>query len=94
MCALAGGSHDYWGGPGYDACRARIGPDFEDVFYKNNWAANVKMHSVYMWPRDHSLSTADRAVGSLRRKAAKLRVTHQTTGTPAATGCVGAAAAS
>ena len=50
MCyASAGGSHDYWGGPGYDACRARIGPDFEDVFYKNNWAANVKMHSVYMF---------------------------------------------
>ena len=49
MYASAGGSHDYWGGPGYDACRARIGPDFEDVFYKNNWAANVKMHSVYMF---------------------------------------------
>ena len=46
---IPGGSHDYWGGPGYDACRARIGPDFEDVFYKNNWAANVRMHSVYMF---------------------------------------------
>lgn len=45
----AGGSHDYWGGPGYERCRARIGPDFEDVFYKNNWASNVKMHSVYMF---------------------------------------------
>ncbi|KAI0629927.1 glycoside hydrolase superfamily [Trametes polyzona] len=44
-----GGSHDYWGGPGYDSCRARVGPDFEDVFYKNNWASNVKMHSVYMF---------------------------------------------
>ncbi len=44
-----GGSHDYWGGPGYERCRARIGPDFEDVFYKNNWASNVKMHSVYMF---------------------------------------------
>ncbi|KAI0738818.1 glycoside hydrolase superfamily [Daedaleopsis nitida] len=44
-----GGSHDYWGGPGYDVCRARLGPDFEDVFYKNNWASNVKMHSVYMF---------------------------------------------
>ena len=46
---FTGGSHDYWGGPGYDACRARIGLDFEDVFYKNNWAANVKMQSVYMF---------------------------------------------
>ncbi|PIL34819.1 hypothetical protein GSI_02606 [Ganoderma sinense ZZ0214-1] len=49
MPEFQGGSHDYWGGPGYDACRARIGPDFEDVFYKNNWAANVRMHSVYMF---------------------------------------------
>ncbi|KAI1789921.1 glycoside hydrolase superfamily [Ganoderma leucocontextum] len=49
MPEFQGGSHDYWGGPGYDACRARVGPDFEDVFYKNNWAANVKMHSVYMF---------------------------------------------
>ena len=43
-----GGSHDYWGGPGYNACVARIGPDFEDIFYKNNWAANAKMISYYM----------------------------------------------
>ncbi|TFK90371.1 glycoside hydrolase family 35 protein [Polyporus arcularius HHB13444] len=49
MPKFQGGSHDSWGGPGYDACRARVGPDFEDVFYKNNWAANVKMHSVYMF---------------------------------------------
>ena len=49
MPEFQGGSFDPWGGPGYDACRARIGPDFEDVFYKNNWAANVKMHSVYMF---------------------------------------------
>ncbi|KAH9849470.1 glycoside hydrolase superfamily [Lenzites betulinus] len=44
-----GGSHDYWGGPGYQRCRERVGPDFEDVFYKNNWAANAKMQSVYMF---------------------------------------------
>ncbi|KAI0747487.1 glycoside hydrolase superfamily [Fomes fomentarius] len=49
MPEFQGGSHDYWGGPGYDACRARTGPDFEDIFYKNNWASNVKMHSVYMF---------------------------------------------
>ncbi|EIW52309.1 uncharacterized protein TRAVEDRAFT_75316 [Trametes versicolor FP-101664 SS1] len=49
MPEFQGGSHDYWGGPGYERCRARIGPDFEDVFYKNNWASNVKMHSVYMF---------------------------------------------
>ncbi|KAH9891918.1 glycoside hydrolase superfamily [Cubamyces lactineus] len=44
-----GGSNDYWGGPGYDRCRERIGPDFEDVYYKNNWASNAKMQSVYMF---------------------------------------------
>ncbi|KAI0642855.1 glycoside hydrolase superfamily [Trametes meyenii] len=44
-----GGSHDYWGGPGYERCRERVGPDFEDVFYKNNWASNAKMQSVYMF---------------------------------------------
>ncbi|KAI0326223.1 hypothetical protein GY45DRAFT_1382198 [Cubamyces sp. BRFM 1775] len=44
-----GGANDYWGGPGYERCRERIGPDFADVYYKNNWAANAKMHSVYMF---------------------------------------------
>ena len=49
MPEFQGGSFDPWGGPGYDACEVLTGPDFEDVFYKNNWASNVKMHSVYMF---------------------------------------------
>ncbi|OSC98180.1 glycoside hydrolase family 35 protein [Trametes coccinea BRFM310] len=44
-----GGSNDYWGGPGYERCRERVGPDFADVYYKNNWASNAKMQSVYMF---------------------------------------------
>lgn len=45
---LLGGSFDPWGGPGYDACEVLTGPDFQDVFYKQNWASNVKMISYYM----------------------------------------------
>ena len=49
MPEFQGGSFDPWGGPGYDACEVLTGPDFEDVFYKNNWAANIKMMSYYMF---------------------------------------------
>ena len=49
MPEFQGGSFDPWGGPGYDACEVLTGPDFEDVFYKNNWAANIKMQSYYMF---------------------------------------------
>ncbi len=45
---LAGGSFDPWGGPGYAACEVLTGPDFQDVFYKENWASNVKLISYYM----------------------------------------------
>ncbi|KAI0350174.1 hypothetical protein OH77DRAFT_1593752 [Trametes cingulata] len=44
-----GGTNDYWGGPGYERCRERVGADFADVYYKNNWASNAKMQSVYMF---------------------------------------------
>ena len=43
-----GGSFDPWGGPGYDACELLTGPDFQDVFYKHNWASNAKLISYYM----------------------------------------------
>ena len=46
---LLGGSFDPWGGPGYDACSVLTGPDFQDVFYKQNWASNVKLVSYYMF---------------------------------------------
>ncbi|EKM56203.1 glycoside hydrolase family 35 protein [Phanerochaete carnosa HHB-10118-sp] len=49
MPEFQGGSSDTWGGPGYDACEVITGPDFRDVFYKQNWASNVKMTSYYMF---------------------------------------------
>lgn len=48
MPEFQGGSFDPWGGPGYDACEVLTGPDFQDVFYKQNWASNAKMISYYM----------------------------------------------
>ncbi|GJJ09054.1 hypothetical protein Clacol_003276 [Clathrus columnatus] len=48
MPEFQGGSFDPWGGPGYDACESLTGPDFMDVFYKENWASNVKLISFYM----------------------------------------------
>lgn len=43
-----GGSFDGWGGAGYNACYTMTGPDFENVFYKNNIAQGVTMQSYYM----------------------------------------------
>ena len=43
-----GGSFDGWGGTGYANCYAMTGPDFENVYYKNNIAQGVTMQSNYM----------------------------------------------
>lgn len=43
-----GGSFDPWGGPGYDKCRQLTGPDFENVFYKENIADGATMQNFYM----------------------------------------------
>ena len=43
-----GGSFDGWGGAGYDNCYNLTGPDFENVYYKNNIAQGVTMQSNYM----------------------------------------------
>jgi len=43
-----GGSFDGWGGSGYANCYTMTGPDFENVFYKNNIAQGVTMQSNYM----------------------------------------------
>ncbi len=43
-----GGSFDGWGGSGYDNCYTMTGPSFENVYYKNNIARGVTMHSSYM----------------------------------------------
>ncbi len=43
-----GGSFDGWGGSGYANCYAMTGPDFENVYYKNNIAQGATMQSNYM----------------------------------------------
>jgi beta-galactosidase GanA len=43
-----GGSFDGWGGSGFASCYAMTGPDFENVYYKNNIAQGVTMQSNYM----------------------------------------------
>lgn len=43
-----GGSFDPWGGPGYDKCRQLTGPDFENVFYKENIIDGATMQNFYM----------------------------------------------
>jgi beta-galactosidase len=43
-----GGSFDHWGGPGYADCYQLTGPDFENVYYKNNIAQGATMQSNYM----------------------------------------------
>ncbi|KAF8580355.1 glycoside hydrolase family 35 protein [Ramaria rubella] len=49
MPEFQGGSFDPWAGVGYDLCEILTGADFEDVFYKQNWASNAKMMSYYMF---------------------------------------------
>ncbi|PIL34810.1 hypothetical protein GSI_02597 [Ganoderma sinense ZZ0214-1] len=49
MPEFQAGAFDPWAGPGYDACAVLTGPDFEDVFYKQNWAANAKLVNYYMF---------------------------------------------
>ena len=49
MPEFQAGAYDPWAGPGYDACAVLTGPDFEDVFYKHNWAANEKLVNYYMF---------------------------------------------
>ena len=43
-----GGAFDPWGGPGFAKCTALLGPEFERVFYKNNYAADIAIFNIYM----------------------------------------------
>ena len=43
-----GGSFDPWGGQGFAKCTALLGPEFERVFYKNNYAVKVAIFNLYM----------------------------------------------
>ena len=43
-----GGAFDPWGGNGFAKCTQLTGADFERVFYKNNYAASVRIFNIYM----------------------------------------------
>jgi beta-galactosidase GanA len=43
-----GGSFDGWGGAGYNDCYEMTGPDFENVYYKDNIIQGSTMQSYYM----------------------------------------------
>ncbi|KAH0614278.1 uncharacterized protein H6S33_006164 [Morchella sextelata] len=43
-----GGAFDPWAGPGYEKCAEMVGPEFVDVYYKNNVAQGFTMQSYYM----------------------------------------------
>ncbi|KAK9317000.1 glycoside hydrolase superfamily [Lipomyces starkeyi] len=43
-----GGAYDSWGGAGYDNCMEMTGPEFANVFYKNNIAQKFTVMSHYM----------------------------------------------
>ncbi|KAH9826928.1 glycoside hydrolase family 35 protein, partial [Teratosphaeria destructans] len=43
-----GGSFDPWGGSGFDKCTALLGPQFERVFYKNDFSFGVTIFNIYM----------------------------------------------
>lgn len=43
-----GGAFDGWGGSGYDTCGILTGPEFERVFYKNNFAQSTATLNLYM----------------------------------------------
>ncbi|KAJ7590547.1 glycoside hydrolase family 35 protein [Mycena floridula] len=42
------GAFDPWGGAGYEACAARLGPEFERVFYKAQFAMSTTVFNLYM----------------------------------------------
>jgi Glycosyl hydrolases family 35 len=43
-----GGSLGVWGDTGYENCAALLGPEFERVFYKNLYGANIGIMNLYM----------------------------------------------
>ncbi|KAJ7229001.1 glycoside hydrolase family 35 protein [Mycena pura] len=43
-----GGAFDPWGGAGYEGCSLLLGPEFERVFYKNQFAMSTTMLNFYM----------------------------------------------
>lgn len=43
-----GGAFDPWGGQGFEKCTALLSPEFERVFYKNNYAFAMTIFNIYM----------------------------------------------
>lgn len=43
-----GGMYDPWGGYGFEACNQMTNAEFERVFYKNEFAAGIKLLNIYM----------------------------------------------
>ncbi|KAK7060173.1 hypothetical protein VNI00_000937 [Paramarasmius palmivorus] len=43
-----GGAIDGWGGAGFDNCAILTGPNFERVFYKNQFAMSTTIFNIYM----------------------------------------------
>ncbi|KAF4619802.1 hypothetical protein D9613_005465 [Agrocybe pediades] len=43
-----GGAFDPWGGSGYSSCSVLTGPEFERVFYKNQFAMSTTYLNLYM----------------------------------------------
>ncbi|KDR83515.1 hypothetical protein GALMADRAFT_56290 [Galerina marginata CBS 339.88] len=43
-----GGAFDGWGGSGYETCGVLTGPEFERVFYKNQFAMSTTYLNLYM----------------------------------------------
>ncbi|TFK74453.1 glycoside hydrolase family 35 protein [Pluteus cervinus] len=43
-----GGAFDGWGGSGYETCAVLTGPEFERVFYKNEFAMSTTLFNIYM----------------------------------------------
>ncbi|KAI0885950.1 glycoside hydrolase family 35 protein [Annulohypoxylon maeteangense] len=48
LVEFQGGAYDPWGGPGFNNCATFINHEFERVFFKNNFAAGVAIHNIYM----------------------------------------------
>ncbi|SMR58814.1 unnamed protein product [Zymoseptoria tritici ST99CH_1E4] len=48
LVEFQGGSFDPWGGPGFTKCGQLLGPEFQRVFYKNDFSFGVTFFSIYM----------------------------------------------
>ena len=48
LSEFQGGSFDPWGGTGFAKCVELLSPEFQRVFYKNNYAADVAIFNMYM----------------------------------------------